>query len=661
MAGAPQGVRSIHLTYAGLWDEVELTYRYCGDPRYRAQRSAMRGQTMVQKGALQFACSDHAQCKTFCFHEDWTVQPVEVAGATAECLYSGLRRGTPAQLFVGNLEALRATAGKVSSLTLMPMCDRASSNLAMLKHMGNEVENRLGETVGHRVLLWPDTCGIHLLHRAKLALKSIRSHTMRHYAIANLFKLGGERRKMIRKLEELVAERVVRVVGPPPANNQYTLNMLLDILYDWHAEHHKRKNGRCSQMLQDLRDLAEVVNGDMTDDVWRHWCWDAERSAPCCESQQETVERTTTACVNAFFACGDPVPAESRWTHLLPNMKRSLLRRLVHRAGLDCFSGDAVAEELVVAEVDGEATGEYIAKVNATRRSRTAQYYLDEKNMHELAVLTALMEATDNTLMYPLFGDPTPADMQTPSKLDRILDQRTSLLGHCMEKLVHLLKSWTAGGATRKPWALLDALGAPVQDEAFMRWSRSQILRLCSSIYRRYEVRFASWPYRLHALASEGYDRPERVSIANELLQEDDSMLDVYSRGIKALFPGVGELLSHKCRSTLAADFKAHTFATDSVERLNAELARGHSTRGPARSFVHMARESVLRQVAVSHRCRGGCSPLGAEALTKQAQKESVECQPLLPIANDGQRNVAAASAGHPALQLRSAGSSADD
>ena len=208
-------------------------------------------------------------------------------------------------------------------------------------------------------------------------------------------------------------------------------------------------------------------------------------------------------------------------------------------------------------------------------------------------------------------------------------------MGQCSQRLLDLSETWLLGGKTRKPWALLDALGALVVEEGFLRWSRSQVLRISSALYRRFEGRLAAWPYRLYALANEFFTEEEKLATATALLQADVGVLDVYSRGIKAMFPTMQRLLSHRCATILAADFKVHPFGTDSVERLNAELARGHPSRAPARTFSHMARESVLRQTLVERRAHNGIAPVGHGAMGKQEAREAVMCHPFLRL-DDG-------------------------
>ena len=58
---------------------------------------------------------------------------------------------------------------------------------------------------------------------------------------------------------------------------------------------------------------------------------------PCCKSVTECNEKTIVAAHNALFGGPDPIPAESTWTHILPNFKKTLLRRAVHRIGINAW------------------------------------------------------------------------------------------------------------------------------------------------------------------------------------------------------------------------------------------------------------------------------------------------------------------------------------
>lgn len=621
----------VHLAYTHLWDEVELKFRWASSALYRPGRAATTCKVMVQRGVVSFGLADNAGMRDKHFEEQWICKPMEVAGSGAKDLHPALRDAFPPGLHFDDLDKLKKMSESVSSVTVMLMCDKASSNVAMMKYWGQLWEDSVLPDVGPKVLLWPDTCGVHLHHRCKLQLRDLKAHTVQHFCMANLFRLKGVRQGMIHNLEQLISQQVTRVVGPVPDTVVITMEHLVDLLFKRDAPHHRRKDGKPSQRIQDLQALATMVNGDIREEQWRHYCWDPATKAPCCSSAQEAVEKTTVACVNAFFAGGDPIPAESRWTNTLANFKRTLIRRLVHRAGLMCFRCDdaTIVQQI---DVDGVAMENFMDTVNRTRRKKTSDYYSNDGNMHCLAVLTILAEVADSTLLYPMLGDPVPHDEAAPSKMDLLLNKDQGLIAKCLSDLLSLLDGWLEGGPLRVPWSLLDALKAPVRSEEFMRWARSQVLRLNSALFRRYEVRFSCWPYRLYGLQSPGFGDDEQVSVCQDLLAASREMLDVYSLGIRMRFPTVEALRSYECITTLKNDFRTHAYATDFVERLNAELARGHPTRAPARSMAHASRESVLRQAAVEHRKRGGADPLRPAGLRQEPPFETLRCSPLLPI-----------------------------
>lgn len=623
----------VHVCDTHLWDEVELKFRHTVDGR-RAEKKATTQGTMVQRGSVAITLFDPVTSSTMTSAEPWLCKPLLVTGAAAADLLPAILSASPVQ-FRFDLGAMMTTMQAVGSFTWQPMCDKASSNLSILKLWGHALETVIEPALGKKApLYWPDTCGIHLHHRAKLQLRELRRHTMRHFSIANLYRLASVQRSMMESLEQLVARRVRRVVAPPPDGIRLSLRTVLDVLAAWDAPHHQRKGrqGR-SQRLEDLDFLASMVNGDLLEDVWTHWCWDQGSGGACCASAQEAVEKSTRACANAFFAGGDPIPAESRWTHLLSNIKRTLLRSVVFGVGLACFpaEGAAAAHQHTQQQpdIDGEATDNFFEIVNRTRRQKVAEYYADPTNIHHLCVFAIITDISDSLLMYPLMGDIGRAG-DGPSKMDLLLRKTKSLVGQACQSFHDLLGSWAVGGHDRKPWCLLDATRADTANEAFMRWARCQILRLSSALFRRYEARLSCWPYRLYTLIDPEEDATNKLQVCQALLTADRGELDTYSRGLRKKFTTIDGLLAEDCLHILRTDFAAHAYGTDMVERLNAELSRGHPSRGPARNFVHTARESVLRQLVVAHRQRGGHDPLGPRALVDHPKEEFFVSSPLL-------------------------------
>ena len=250
-----------------------------------------------------------------------------------------------------------------------------------------------------------------------------------------------------------------RSVGPPPENMSGGLFAFVDVLFDLDAEHHKRKHGKFSQKHSDLLQLCSMVNCTMLGDEWVHHCLNPDSGKPCCKNLADSVEKTTVSVINSLLGEADPIPAESRWTHVLMNMKKTLLRAAVFNIGIEAFNIPAPAVESNV-DKDDEGSDAFFKFLHKTRIDKTTSYYFDARKMHELAVLTSLLECCDAELLYPLLGDPI-RSLARPSKMDLLHDRDTSKIASCCQNLLGLMSYWNHGGPHRKPWSTLDVLKAP--------------------------------------------------------------------------------------------------------------------------------------------------------------------------------------------------------
>lgn len=351
-----------------------------------------------------------------------------------------------------------------------------------------------------------------------------------------------------------------------------------------------------------------------------HW------QGACCNNKYHALEKTTVACVNAMFGQSDPIPAESRWAHMLRNMRKTLLRAVVYRVGLDCFEcGDMDAADGQI-DIDADAVGGSAGKARAVRSRRTAEYYNDEQHIFQLGVFACLIKTYDSLLLYTLLGDDNDGykGLGDHCKLDLLLDEKTSNIAECAHQMLEMLRSWRSGGPNRTPWCVLDFLGAPMQDSEFMKWARNQIVCLGSSVFRRFETKYAALPYSLYPLCHDRSTEAERRNAAQALLASRAEDLDPYSNGVRSLYPTEAALTSVACRSTLRADFMGRRLATDLIMRLHAEMANKIPKRSPARNFPNLARECLLAQAAVLHVNRGGQHPLCARVAGQASAVERV-------------------------------------
>lgn len=629
--------RHVHIMHMQMWDEVQTKFRFRASTTARENSLATEVRTVVQRGAVVCTLMDKLRNQLATYGEYWLARPLEVSDTRAGSLLPAIEKGSPAALLFSDTHAIQEVARSVSSFTYMPMSDRAGSNVSIMKHWGAKWEAELLKLREHegtgRLLYWPDTCSIHLHHRAKVQLKGLQHHLVRHFSIANLHRQQHIQTGITKRLENLVfTSEIKRVTQPAPQSN-LTLTVVADILFDFNAPHHDRKNGGQAQKKTDLLALCELVNCDLTGN-FTHYCWNSSTGRPCCRNPADMKEKLVVALSHALFGEADPVPAESRWTHLLSNFKKTLLRKLVFGFGIKAFPNVTTPEDTKPAEGIKAALDEYFKKLQGQRVANTADYYQNDMNMFQLAVYTMALECCDSLLLYPLLGDTLRLKPEEPPKLQKLLDKDNSALGRCLQGLLGLLESWATEGSTDALRTLLSVLGAPTQEPGFMRWARNQLLRLSAALFRRYEVRLSAWPFRLFELVRDDSPEAGKVAVANALLEAPRDMLDVYSLGVRTYFNSVEALLSVECRTILTSDFNSHAYGTDLVERLNAELTSRHPRRAPARAMANAARESLLRQAVVVHRSRGGQDPLAPKSFSKDFDTETAACMPLLPLAD---------------------------
>ena len=171
-----------------------------------------------------------------------------------------------------------------------------------------------------------------------------------------------------------------------------------------------------------------------------------------------------------------------------------------------------------------------------------------------------------------------------------------------------------------------------------MRWSRSQIYRMNSSLRRRYDKRFSVWPFPLYIIPCPKSTEEEVDETIQALIDARRKDLDTYAYGISLLFPTKEQLKSKYCKMVLKADFDAHLYGIDFVERLNSGYTSGKQGHtGPARNAVHASRQFMLKQMVDVHISRGGRHPLDPEPLGKSPARESVAYMPLLDACSSAQ------------------------
>ena len=132
----------------------------------------------------------------------------------------------------------------------------------------------------------------------KQQAKAMKAHTLRHFSIAGLMRDQNFQAACV-QLEDIVVKKHRRRVDLLP-QGVLTLHAVVEVLIDFSADHHKRKNG-FSQFHSDKTAWCAHNNGDLLAESWDHWCKSAITDSPCCNSQddcrQQNVRLTNNACL----------------------------------------------------------------------------------------------------------------------------------------------------------------------------------------------------------------------------------------------------------------------------------------------------------------------------------------------------------------------------
>lgn len=293
--------------------------------------------------------------ETTVFASQWHAQPMVLMGKSAPVILQGLALGMPFSFCTSAWDEWSAALlASTDYALLQQMGDKGSSNLPAMKHLAAE----WGDMA--RALRDVSSCELHTIQNLKNMNFNAKQSVGRMYSLSNMMKVATFIDGLTACIEQMCSTTIRRLAMPPPAAIKDDMTTLLDTLYDFSAEHHKRSGTRGdSTLLEDLRALAAVplseLQGQTLADgpdglqIRAHYCWDAAKQRPCCESEQETIEKATVALIN--FHCGSAFDrvSLSRFTHVAKARKR-LLVGLAHQR---LFFGAAAAAASKSVELTG--------------------------------------------------------------------------------------------------------------------------------------------------------------------------------------------------------------------------------------------------------------------------------------------------------------------
>ena len=414
-----------HIHHWHMWDGVSLKYRRLArSRRVRAPATTVRHEVLMQRGMTTLASMplDGSETCTWAA-EPWIVQPYLLETTSATALEPAVTSGQPRSLAFADMQALVKDTDGVDSLTASKVCDQGPGNLLYLKWYTYIYETIVRLKVPN-LLLMIGQCNSHIHHRAKLQLFELKIHVTKLGTAAKLSKTHNRQMKILNYVETCMGDKCNRSIGepPPPGSLKCSLHSALDIWIDIDAAHHKRKDGRDSLLLADVKEVTLFFNGECSDKL-THCCWNADRRRPCCKNNKEFMEKAVVKLTNVGCARSDKIPAEGTWTNMLASMQATVLRRLLKMLHA-IVDGDSTSKSAAELAEDAFASANPQALEQSVRAGYTREYYDNTAMQNQLAVLTILVNCIDESILHGILGDPIPDHADKNPKMP------TRLRGH---------------------------------------------------------------------------------------------------------------------------------------------------------------------------------------------------------------------------------------
>lgn len=148
--------RFAHISYSHLWDEVQSKFKRHAPSKYRESKQAISTPTLVQNGVVAVSVANEQSEQACEWAEQWLYPPTILQTTSAVGLLPGVSAALPPTFSFPDVTALTKLVGQVSSFTFLPVCDRASANLSVLKYWGHQWENEVSPKVGPNILFWAE-------------------------------------------------------------------------------------------------------------------------------------------------------------------------------------------------------------------------------------------------------------------------------------------------------------------------------------------------------------------------------------------------------------------------------------------------------------------------------------------------------------------------
>lgn len=434
----------IAVAYSHEWDETRSFFRNILAQK-GSQRMITAGQhveTLVQRGTFTFALCDFSADRRHNYSEEWLVPPQVVQGTAASDLHPGLVRHLPQGFQWEDTGSTMVANNAVDILVFLPMGDKSSANCAIMKRFADMWRKHLAPVCGNKlILLLPDFCQVHSHHRAKCALLDLKKHVSRHFSIGHMYRLPNVHRELFATVESFVRSRFRREERAAAHPSAELTRAFFDTIFHLQSGFHKRSSRPSSKLVSDIELYLSMANGDRRGGELVHHCVPLRGGASkrCCANAADAEDKYITSVANLVVGSADRIPTESRWTNMLPAMKKTLVRRFLHNLGLQvvCQMAPHEVQGGTTMDDEAQASADYFKIVNGTRARRAREYLEDERMIAEVAAFTIIMDTAD-ALLYALLGGVERSE--PPCKVEALVSRGSSLVGEVQSRLMALLE-----------------------------------------------------------------------------------------------------------------------------------------------------------------------------------------------------------------------------
>jgi hypothetical protein len=541
------------------------------------------------------------------FSVDWHSRSCVIMGKTAPYILKAFEKGLPFEWehVDRRAEWFDAMVDAFDVRILDIHCDKGSSNGPAVRHVASvfcEVAGNMADA---------SCCELHTLQHIKNSLPEVKRHVGRMYSLSNVSRSASFHDNLIHCIVAIVHTSVHRLIQPPPPEAR-SLEKLLDRLYQFDAEHHKRRSGQAeSTLLSDLRMLAQLplLDAPRTLGVQGrlHYCHNPVTLLPCCDSDDECHEKISVANINFFCSSAFDKVCLARWTHVSKCRKRLIVGMSNQRLFLSAlsFAAKKVAGPTmdvptlpsmtdVTPEEMGAMEGDYMT-THVSRCTRLASWVGGRPFYFELPI----MEATEchlDTLEYAFFGK----DKKCIG-VAALLHRETSPIGQALGSLWRMTMEFR--NDDEGLWAVLPLSGwRDFKSEDVRLCARRHTLSLSAGLVQKYDGKFGSLPWTMYRGLDDTWPQEDQEAVFFEIVQALPCNLPLMAAQFLDQFATIPQMRSPHARAVLTVLFAGKHLTTKLSELGHSSERRDlHSANAPGKVFGKHSRRDLLNRSTDTH------------------------------------------------------------